>query len=303
MQPSIVYDDIFALIKVLQPGHAVLQCEQYGGHLNRQQSLELIQLDDGTVTAITRLPGMTYYRGENKEFPTCLSNIHRIKELEKRTILQVKACDFELYLLQDKLIQENMKNNIHVDLMALAQHYGFPTPMLDITNDIIVAAFFATHRFDPFYNSFRVVTEGIGCIRQLTYLYQPNDSKFRIIGAQPYLRPHSQSGFGLLMEENEDFAKESLCIRFKQSSEKNMLFHNIIIGGEENFYPTERLPYIAEEIRKAPVVTSGGVERYCTQCGEERNRVLEILKRNSVAVVDAPLFHPEVMMSMMNSKI
>ena len=105
------------------------------------------------------------------------------------------------------------------------------------------------------------------------------------------------------MEENEDFAKESLCIRFKQSPEKNMLFHNSIIGGEENFYPTERLPYIAEEIRKAPVVTSGGVERYCMRSGEERNRVLEILKRNSVSVVDAPLFHSAVIMPMMNSKL
>ena len=62
------------------------------------------------------------------------------------------------------------------------------------------------------------------------------------------------------------------------------------------FYPTERLPYIVEEIRKAPVVTSGGVERYCMRSGEERNRVLEILKRNSVSVVDAPLFHPQVML-------
>ena len=82
-----------------------------------------------------------------------------------------------------------------------------------------------------------------------------------------------------------------------------MLFHNIIIGGEENFYPTERLPYIAEEIRKAPVVTSGGLERYCMRSGEERNRVLEILKQNSVSVVDAPLFHPGIMMPMMDSRL
>ena len=46
-----------------------------------------------------------------------------------------------------------------VNHKALAQHYGFDTNLLDLTNDIRVALFFATCKYIPETDSYRPLTK------------------------------------------------------------------------------------------------------------------------------------------------
>jgi FRG domain len=81
---------------------------------------------------------------------------------------------------------------------ALAQHYGLPTPFLDFTENLTVAAFFATHRLiDGRWEPSRT---GIGVI----YVIQPSEDEddllFFEIGIQPLPRPFAQKGSLLYVE-------------------------------------------------------------------------------------------------------
>ena len=143
-----VYDDIFEAIHELEPSNPVYNCKAYGGSMVRHQMATLLQMPDGSVGAFILNPSMQYYRGENDIYPTCKANLFRIKDKEDRIVEQIKAEDFILFLKDCP--ENNMWLNQYsrVAYTALAQHYDFATDMLDVSNDIIVAAFLATHYFD-----------------------------------------------------------------------------------------------------------------------------------------------------------
>lgn len=47
----------------------------------------------------------------------------------------------------------------------MAQHYEMRTDLLDLTSDIMVAAFFATNKYESKDETYRPIKEGIGCLR------------------------------------------------------------------------------------------------------------------------------------------
>lgn len=138
----------------------------------------------------------------------------------------------------------------HLDLdeIGLAQHYGLSTGYLDLTDDIDVAAFFATCRQSP--NGWEPVEQGIGVIYWVTLKTLENPfGMYTPLGPQLLPRPTEQCAW---------VAELPLCHSFEGwPNVKMMQFHhdrrvgehylNIFDGGKKLF-PKDPLADVAAEI-------------------------------------------------------
>jgi hypothetical protein len=96
-----------------------------------------------------------------------------------------------------------------VDFEAIAQHYGYPTRMLDLTRSRNIAMFFATHHIHEDSRP----EPALGCravlytidLKQFIENRANTDGDFAPIGLCPLPRPAAQSAFGVKLEQSEDF--------------------------------------------------------------------------------------------------
>ena len=70
----------------------------------------------------------------------------------------------------------------------------------------------------------------------------------------------------------------------------NQLLGNVI-NGAELIYPQEQIVVVAETIRNADAATSHGIRRYAEQSGLQEEELCEIVRKEGLYIVDAPLFH------------
>lgn len=288
MKNTIVYDNIYKAIEALEPAHVILQNEGMPGGLIRHQNFTLLDMGDGTVGAFPLEMSMRYYRGENDVYEHCYSNLYRIADEADRIIWQIKTEDFVLLLKRHEEIQRKIAQKEYVEFTALAQHYEFPTNMLDVTNDLLVAAYFATHVTSPVTGEWEIRAEGLGRIRWSIEHVTPV-GRLVPIGMQAFARPGAQSAFGIYLEEGEDYAAESGSVLFRQDAAANQSFHQTILGGPQLFFPEEGISGLAKNIKQAACVTAEAVEAFCRNTGHDRADIGELLRKKGIAIVDAPV--------------
>lgn len=298
MKDSKIYENIFEAIRFFEPTHPILDHPDTPGGLVRHQNFTLMGMEDGTVGAFALNWNMNYYRGENKDFPSCKPILYRITDWAERVICQIKAWDFILFLQEIPEIKAKIAQKEYIDFWALAQHYEFPTAMLDLTNDIMVAAFFAVHYIDPVTKQFAIKEDGLGQIRSYTGFCIP-DGKLRPVGLQPLARPGLQSGFGLWLSEGEDLADQCVTVRFRHSKEANEEFRQSILGGPNMFMPKEPIGELAERIQKTNVVTRMAMEKYCEENGEDVDKIEQMLCAKGIYLADAPVVCWEMLKSLL----
>lgn len=297
MADSKIYSDIFEAVHQLEPGCPLYNCKLKGGTLQHFQQLTLLDLGDGSIAAVPLSAGMMYYRGENKLYDTCKPNLYRYRDVCEREIWQIRTCDFELFLLETGEMKRRAQTEEKIDLLAIAQHYGFPTNMLDVTNDIVVAAYFATHRFNPVTMCMEAEMEGVGRLRWMSGLFgMAGDHPVRIFGDQYFARPRVQSGFGIEMKEEDDFAEFSGHIEFNQSAEMSMIMDQAF-DGMGMFFPNEQIDWVAKRIQRENAVTRMGIKRYAEKSGRQAEELEQMVKGRGIYIVDAPLCHPAVQIS------
>ncbi len=289
MSDSVIYDNIFEAIRFLNPSCPALEAlDGKDGGLLHSQNYQLLQLEDGKYGYFLCGFNSTFYRGEDRLYDTCVPSLYRRKGVE-RIIARLRAIDFILYLKERPDIQMEVQTGRHIDFLALAQHYGFATNMVDITEDLMTAAYFATHAYDEFYKDYAVVPEGIGQIRFTVEFAEPV-GRLRMIGLQPLARPGLQSGYGIVLDENEDFARMSGTVKFKQDIDMNQRFHQLFLQGKELYFPNEpEMNFVTNIIKESNAVTSKAVEVYCEETGENNAEVRKQLADAKIFVVDAPL--------------
>lgn len=308
MSSSTVYENIFEAIRAISPNHAVLNKEGITGGMVRHQQFTCLDMGDGRVGAFPLELSPVYYRGESGLYDTCYSNLQRISDEEERIIWKLKTWDFISLLKRNPQIQRGMAQNEYIEFQALAQHYGFPTNMLDLTNDLVVAAYFATHEIDAVTGELRIKTEGIGRIRYSCEFFVPQ-GRLVPVGLQPLARPGQQSAFGIFLGEKEDYAASSASVQFRQSLQENQKLHQSVLGGPQLFFPNEPVTGLADRIKTANVVTREAVEAYCAGltvsgrpepdcedterlCAKNNREVKRLegfLKKKGIYIVDAPV--------------
>ena len=185
--------------------------------------------------------------------------------------------------------------------------------MIDITNELAVAAFFATHYYDRISKQYLLVKEGVGRIRKHFSIMDPEmKGHLQPIGMQPFARPERQDGFGFWIPENEDFAEYSCSVDFEQDYRVNLRLKTAMIGGADYFFPNEQLSQMAAIIKSSNAITSAGIEAMLDDIREgnsyitpvvTRDDIERVIKENEIFVVDAPVICPEAMPHITNAFI
>lgn len=289
------YNNIFDAIRSLEPGNVILNAEFKVGSITRNQRFTLMALDDDRIVSIAKTPSPYYYRGENSIYSTCKPSIYRIKNDTERMVAEIRAIEFICFLKSLPEVLELERQNYYVAYEALAQHYGFATNMLDLTDDLITAAFFATHSLNPITLRMEYLSEGIGQIRYSEPMRIGLDHKFMPIGLQPLARPAAQSGYGYYMDEDDDFSKQSESVFFCQNGEKNRRLAEGIPDAQNVFLPLERkYDFVANILKGYNVVDRESVKEYCNRHKIAYDDAVEKL-RNRYRIVDAPLVIKEML--------
>ncbi len=165
-----------------------------------------------------------FYRGQNRFYDKCLSSIDRglsdsevfLEKLKLAAIEHIcRSCPaIEVFDEGREESLANMKSEhreYYVDYLALAQHYGVRTNLLDLTSDKMIAAFFACTGYnwkDDKYYPYTKRGKGV------FYVYRDADvfsetSRVSCVGLQPLSRPGIQSGYVISLSQGEDF--NALC--------------------------------------------------------------------------------------------
>lgn len=240
-------------------------------------------------TVITQGERGSYYRGENQIYTQSATTLSR--RLEKyaterdkllyRIVAGMRIAEFSFFLRNFDCVKCWEQNGLSVLFEPLAQHYGLETDWLDITNDFNTALFFATCRWDKDNRKWKPLTKEqikynentrFGVLfhapawrvmaENMVHLYETGNTddyegQILPIGYQPFMRCHSQYGYGLYMKKpaplQENLAFEKL--HFLQSEKLSETVYELMDCGRK-IYPQEGLEDFQDVIDSISTATS-----------------------------------------------
>lgn len=174
------------------------------------RSFEAMQLYDDRYCFVP-MPMNPLYRGQSNYYEPSKASLYRrkwstIEEIERE--LQIE--DFKQILDEHPEIAEEKEAGFDINYIGLAQHYGIPTHVFDLTNSPLVAAFFATTDYNPTKDEYRPVLEMVK--KGVLYFFPTgammngifDESPIWPIGQEALHRPGEQCGYSIELEENDD---------------------------------------------------------------------------------------------------
>lgn len=218
-----------------------------------------------------------YYRGEREFHKECKPSLYRPwMTPAKQFVERLKYAELCLLMENYPTVQfyrdgVNLKYpdgsltnyELFVDKLALAQHYGIYTELMDFTVDKFVAAFFACTKCDC-SETYSVNEEdgGDGCFYRYVdkSLFGGRPSRLRAVGLQPFSRPGEQAGYVLQMgpEQNlNDLVVEA--IHFKHDRKVSEFIFNYT-NRSNKLFPKNILDDKAMTIKKSQVFSQKAYE-------------------------------------------
>lgn len=298
------FDNIVEAITYLQPGHVLADCLNREGMAVNYTRHDAVRMPDGRTAFICNTGNFSFYRGETRVRDSCKASLYRIAKRNDKICALAKTYEFLEFLNTLPEVINYKENNLWYEPWALAQHYEFATPMIDLTNEIAVAAFFATHRYDPVIKEYVLVKEGVGQIRVINTLPFSSDNHLRVIGMQPFSRPSNQYGYGYWLPETADFADVSGRVEFLQDYNANLRLDQATGGLVAKFFPNEQIAQMAAIIKTTGVVTNKAIDAFMEDIKNgnsyiepkvSRSEIVGALKEAKIFIVDAPVICPEAM--------
>lgn len=236
----------------------------------------------GAGTVMTQQRGRYYYRGENAYYRCSKASRYRSMDATKPVSIQEFINVLRRYQCWETL--DRFDAVLHwgfnePNYLALAQHYGFRTEMLDITSNLKTALFFACCKFgedrkwhplsneDFAHRNSRPQISGRGGdsrygvlyrspseITDLRWCVEPDDSAFEIIipvGYQPFMRCSRQYGYMLLTRPDYDLFQDKRFDKFKFRLTEDIcqwIYEEMNRG--DAIYPNNDIPDISPEIER-----------------------------------------------------
>lgn len=228
------------------------------------------------------------FRGENESHCPCVPSLYRvppnadmaffknlfIKLLQRAMFMDLlleNACKIDLY--QEILQKLHLPVNLQLD--AIAQHYGYPTDILDLSSNLEVALFFATsfYKDGKYYparsagDAYIYVVDYAPMLIKLGIADAYDIKEFQhppgVIGLQPLLRPASQRGFGVRLAKDDDFNSLKHVKRFhiKYSKDEAQAIFNKFHGGHDLFDHDHLIEDAIKVIYKAKYFTQSQFEQ------------------------------------------
>lgn len=214
----------------------------------------IIQYPHGRVMQHGQKP--FYYRGQIKDYGSCKSSlIRKICNADEWTMKckifenELKLYEFNELIFQFKQVKEWPFGDVFT--YAIAQHYGFDTNIIDVTNDLEVALFFACCKHIG-NNKYRPLCEddlksendrhGVLFVRnQVTDMMEATENNGLMtvypIGYQPFTRCHRQKGFfvNTVIDDDLQTSGQFNMFSFEHSAQLSRDIFDEFNGGKDLF--------------------------------------------------------------------
>ena len=271
----------------------------------QEGKFETMGMPDGkTILMPCSLSFNNYYRGEREFHEECKPSLYRRSMTPAKQFVERLKYEELCLLMEDYPLVQYYRNGIgvkfpdgstniyelYIDKLALAQHYGICTELMDFTVDKFVAAFFACTKCDSSGKYSINDEDGDGCF----YRYVDNNllygkhGKLRAVGLQPFSRPGEQAGYVLPMSEADDLNNLVLeAIHFKHNrkvsefifnytNRSNKLFPKSILDDKAIIIKnSDKFSYKAYEMAKAEFYPDGSDDLLMGYIEEEHKSLCE----------------------------
>lgn len=271
----------------------------------QEGKFETMGMPDGkTILMPCSLSFNNYYRGEREFHQECKPSLYRRSMTPAKQFVERLKYEELCLLMEDYPLVQYYRNGIgvkfpdgstniyelYIDKLALAQHYGICTELMDFTVDKFVAAFFACTKCDSSGKYSINDEDGDGCF----YRYVDNNllygkrGKLRAVGLQPFSRPGEQAGYVLPMSETDDLNNLVLeAIHFKHNrkvsefifnytNRSNKLFPKSILDDKAIIIKnSDKFSYKAYEMAKAEFYPDGSDDLLMGYIEEEHKSLCE----------------------------
>lgn len=236
-----------------------------------------------TGCVMTQPRSRFYYRGENAYYRSSKASVYRSTDKTKPASIQAFIDRLRLYQCWetlDKFDAVRQWGICEINYMALAQHYGFRTQMIDITSDLKTALFFACckygadQKWHPLSNvdfdhrssrkevaakcrgdsRYGILYRSPSEITDLCWCIEPAETAYEIIipvGHQPFMRCSQQHGYMLLAREDYDLFldKRFEKLKFRLTEDIcNWIFEEMEQGNL--VYPYDDIPDISPDFER-----------------------------------------------------
>ena len=210
--------------------------------------------DDITQLIPMGLYPYIYYRGQNGCYSPCKPSIYRGLTESQILVERLKYAELKIVIGQYPLTElynngfaikmsddSIQKITLSIDNLALAQHYGIKTELMDLTVNKFVAAFFAVTKYDDKNDIYSPIEDGgkegaFYFYRQIPMHFNNfKNETLRAVGLQPFSRPGEQAGFVLKMHKDEDLNKLCQVKHFYHDINASHLIYNYINRGNKLF--------------------------------------------------------------------
>jgi FRG domain len=237
------------------------------------------------------------YRGQVIHYPTCGPSLLRgvpndERQVKARLSLErFRVAELELVLRDHPFRAVAETYGFSVDYHGLAQHYGIPTSLLDLTSNVEVAAFFAAAQWDREAQVFAPMESGVGVLYRFDWsAFGPGYSKFfEPVGFGPGLRPARQHAWTFRLRPGVDFQSvpHVTAIEFAHSkSASRELFDQFANGSW--LYPPDCLATLVEKLRDLQFVTMHAIRHAVREDGQPADRV-EVAAERAAQFINATL--------------
>jgi FRG domain-containing protein len=231
---------------------------------------------DGSVAIGTSAVSPYLFRGQNKCYQPCLSNLARglasgiqvipslpVEDQARLVDLLARRVWFLREIERHPASRWMVERKIDQFKMALVQHYGIPTGYIDLTESFDVACFFATCYEDPRDKSWQPCVDGEGVIYRLpTRRLAIRPDVLQPIGLQPFPRPREQWAWVLVTGIGLDFesVKGVEPLAFRHVCRVSEYFLEKFCGGS-TLFPPDILARIADDVMSSRVLPRAVLDR------------------------------------------
>lgn len=247
------------------------------------------------------------YRGQPSEHSPCVPSLARLKFPEEQLLALCQSVAFEAVIGEHPYVRlcESVKfldAPLFIDKEGLAQHYGLPTDLLDVSNSFDVASFFATSMWDPVSRSYLPVkfSDAPGVMYRVVptffMLGQLLEAEFRDVGWQPLHRPEQQRAAAFRMKKGMDFVALPTVqkVLFSHSAKVSTRIWKSFEGGAALF-PSDAPAELAERAMELQGFTRDQIDLAWARFDEWHGAVTDLEDRQRLELacglseVDAPV--------------
>jgi hypothetical protein len=188
------------------------------GNIGDTRNWAPFRRDEGGYS-ILPIDGIRYlYRGQTQRYSPCLPTLTRrvtkparrlseLPESERNEVLGnfIRSHWYCSELDQHPTFKWFEAKQWHIPRIEFAQHYGMPTGLIDVTESLEIALFFATHEFVD--GKPQVRKKGMGILYRLDWAQaeQHVSTRFKPIAIHPFHRPFRQLAWTCELSLGESF--------------------------------------------------------------------------------------------------